>query len=201
MATGPGSLWRAQQGEQCCRFPPSTRDLIAPRQFYDDVANKRLQPEETALMIKKFEKRADVHFWRTYKFGKPVPDYESKKALPRVGLVFLPGADLPEVNRLEQTSMGDREPDQRDTYWRVNTAGALLSITSVGKDLSLMTQDLTWQVAERTERRQLNAGPSTYAQGVKPSYSRDAVIMDSDHIKVVQKFAVPGVELGMPQSE
>ena len=39
---------------------------------YDEFANQQLNPEETALMIKKFEKAADIPFSRTYHMGKSV---------------------------------------------------------------------------------------------------------------------------------
>lgn len=80
---------------------------------FDEIANRQLLPEETELMIRKFERAADVPFSRTYQMGRYVREFTRTAPTPQIGLVLLPGANLPEVNRLEQAGMIDSSPDQR----------------------------------------------------------------------------------------
>jgi GTPase SAR1 family protein len=47
-------------------------------------------------------------------------------AVPRIGLTFIPGADSPQVTRLEQIGTAGQDPDQKDANWRSNTAASLL---------------------------------------------------------------------------
>lgn len=92
---------------------------------YDEFANRLLLPDETTLMIKKFEKAEDIAFGRTYQLGKAIKAVPEDTFEPHVGIVLLPGADLPEVNRLEQAGMVSAVPDQKDAQWRVSTAGEM----------------------------------------------------------------------------
>lgn len=92
---------------------------------YDQFANKLLLPDETTLMIRKFEKAEDIAFGVTYQLGKPITGLHEDTFEPQVGIVLLPGADLPEVNRLEGVGMVNAGPDQKDAQWRVNTAGEM----------------------------------------------------------------------------
>lgn len=91
----------------------STWDVESQQRRFDEVANRQLLPEETDLMIRKFEQAADVAFSRTYQLGKFVRAFPNPTRMPQIGLVVLPGADLPEVNRLEQAGMVSSIPDQR----------------------------------------------------------------------------------------
>lgn len=153
----------------------------------DDFANKHLHPEETALMIKKFQKATDVPFSRTYQMGVALRTFSGTAHTPHVALVLLPGADLPEVNRMEQNGMVSQLPDQRDSAWRVNTAGGLLINTSVAKDLSLIVKDVTPDVAANAHRRlQRHAAQS---QSALLSFRKDAVTIDSDNVEVVHQFS------------
>ena len=92
---------------------------------YDEFANKLLLPDETTLMIRKFQRAEDIAFGRVYQLGRPVSGFYGNVFRPNVGIVLLPGADLPEVNRREQAGMVSGVPDQRDALWRVNTAGEM----------------------------------------------------------------------------
>ncbi|KAK0278706.1 hypothetical protein LTR35_008970 [Friedmanniomyces endolithicus] len=86
--------------------------------IFDDIANKHLQPSETDLMIQKFRRQIDIPFSRAYRFGQALREDLPHTVVPLVGLVFLPGADLPEVTRLEGHDMLEESPDQRDARWR-----------------------------------------------------------------------------------
>lgn len=88
--------------------------MQANNQVWEDIANKLLPPEESELMLKHFEKRADVRVRRTYVEGVMMGEVDENAAVPRIGLTFLPGADKPQVTRLEQISMAGQQPEQRD---------------------------------------------------------------------------------------
>lgn len=121
---------------------------------FDDMANKHLRSSDTALMITSFEKQTDIQFSRTYILGHPIKESLPGTVEPQVGLVFLPGADMPEVNRLEQDDIVNGQPDQKDALWRVNTAETLLSEITVGKDLSMIKQDRTAEIVQTVKRHQ-----------------------------------------------
>jgi hypothetical protein len=87
--------------------------MQANSQVWEDIANKLLPPEESELMLKRLEKRADEKVRRTYVEGVMMPDVDEHAPVPRIGLTFLPGADKPQVTRLEQISMAGQEPEQR----------------------------------------------------------------------------------------
>ncbi len=108
-----------------------TRNIVR-----DEMANKALPPEQTDFMIQQMEKRADKRLRRTYSNGIPLPEVLDSARVLTVGLMFLPGADKPQVNRIEQTSMEGKEPDQKDSTWRVSTAGSLLSQFLVTTDFA-----------------------------------------------------------------
>ena len=119
----------------------------------NEFANRSMLPEETDLMIRQFVQSADIPFQRTYELGTYVRGSVGNIHCPNVGLVILPGCDLPEVNRLEQQGMIARSPEQRNAIWRVNTAGSLLQNIIVNQDLNLTTKDLTKDVAAKTHSR------------------------------------------------
>ncbi len=130
--------------------------MEANLQVWEDIANKLLPPEESEMMLKRLEKRADERVKRTYIEGQPMSDVDGNAATPRIGLTFLPGADKPQVTRLEQIGMAGLEPDQKDALWRVNTAASLLMQFSVSSDLSIVQSyqgDQTSTVASRVKTR------------------------------------------------
>ena len=73
--------------------------------WLEDMTNKLLPPEETDVMVQRLVKQADEQFKRTYVRGVPAGEVDESAVVLRVGLPFLPGADKPQVNRLEQTYM------------------------------------------------------------------------------------------------
>jgi hypothetical protein len=130
--------------------------LQANTQVWEEIANKLLPPEESELMLKRFEKSVDERIRRTYVEGVMLRDVDENAAVPRIGLTFLPGADKPQVTRLEQISMAGQEPDQKEAIWRVNTAASLLMQFTVSADLSVVQSyqvDQTTMVASRVKNR------------------------------------------------
>ena len=102
-------------------------DLIQAKvRIWESFANKMLPPEETELMIKRLEKTGDARTRRTYIEGVPKPEVDESAPVLRVGIVFLPGADKPQVTRFEQSAIGSGAPDQKTAMWRLNLAGTLL---------------------------------------------------------------------------
>jgi len=176
------------------RTPRTHRDqdaLIAKHSVWDGIANKQLPPEETELMIKLLEKRADETIRQTWIEGQPAQEVHEGAVTLRVGLTFMPGADKPQVNRLEQEDMAGRDPDQKDALWRVHTAGLLLSTYEVSRDLSVVQRDQTAQIAIRARDRLLRqgAGNSVPTNQMKLLQVRgrdyEAVNIDSSEIYIV----------------
>lgn len=87
--------------------------MQANLQVWEDIANKLLPPDESEFMLKRFEKRADERVRRTYVEGQAMQEVDESAVVPRIGLTFLPGADKPQVTRLEQIGMAGHEPDQK----------------------------------------------------------------------------------------
>ena len=92
------------------------RDAL-PSEFWDDVVDRGLYPEDTSQWLTRLERGADERVVQTFKKGKPVP-LRDDMPTPLVGLVFLPGADRPTVARLEESNMVEKEPDQKDSMWQ-----------------------------------------------------------------------------------
>jgi len=131
-STGPLRSSKGQLGANGYRSYGSHQSMDS---VWDEFANKSLPPEETELMIKRLEKRADERIQRSYAEGQFLDQVVEGAVVLRVGIVFMPGANKPEVTRQEQIDMSGQEPDQKDGLWRVNTAGLLLSVLEVSKDL------------------------------------------------------------------
>ncbi|KAF7198174.1 hypothetical protein HII31_00530 [Pseudocercospora fuligena] len=148
--------------------------------FFDDVTNKALLPESTSQWLTRFEKGEDVHIQQTF--------IKAKRAqfrlapTPLVGLVVLPGADKPTVARLEESNMTDKRPDQRDSTYRVNTAGSLLESWTVNKDLSFRNEDNTFKVVDGIKVRTRDGKVSF------PEYSKDTVTIDSQQVEIVDEL-------------
>ncbi|EME77721.1 uncharacterized protein MYCFIDRAFT_179218 [Pseudocercospora fijiensis CIRAD86] len=148
--------------------------------FFDDVTNKALLPDSTSQWLTRFEKGEDVHIQQTFIKAKRA---QFKVApTPFVGLVVLPGADKPTVARLEESNMTDKRPDQRDSTYRVNTAGSLLESWTVNKDLSFRNEDNTFKVVDGIKVRNRDGKISI------PEYSKDTVTIDSQQVEIVDEL-------------
>lgn len=166
--------------------------LNARLTVWDGIANKQLPPEETDMMIRLLEKRADKRIVQTWIEGQPSPDLHEAAITLKVGLTFMPGADKPQVNRLEQQDMTGQKPDQRDSYWRVHTAGLLLSTLDVTQDLSVVQKDQTAEIAEKARTRVLRKAKDGHAPPANSMRAltvrgRDyeAVNIDSNEVYIV----------------
>jgi len=83
-------------------------------------------------------KQADERFRATYYQGNWTNRARDSARTLRVGLTFLPGADKPQVMRLEQAHMNPKEPpDQRTAEWRGKTAATLLKMHDITQQLEL----------------------------------------------------------------
>jgi hypothetical protein len=83
-------------------------------------------------------KQADEKFRATYYQGNWMNKIRGSARTLRVGLTFLPGADKPQVMRLEQAHMNPNEPpDQRTAEWRGKTAATLLKMHDITQRLEL----------------------------------------------------------------
>lgn len=106
-----------------------------------------------------------------------------------VGLKFLPGADKPQVSRTEQINMEGKEADQRDTLWRVATAGSLLTQCSVSPDLQIVQTDQTASIMARAKYQAQERDRQSFSDQRKALALRkrdpDAVTIDSDRVTVV----------------
>jgi len=119
----------------------------------EDISNKTMPPEETDMMIKRLEKRADSRQQRSYVAGEPMAEVLPEAVVLRVGLTFLAGADKPQVTRYEERDMAGGKPDQKDASWRVNTAGTLLSQVDISEDLAVVKSDQTAMIAKHANDR------------------------------------------------
>lgn len=162
--------------------------LVANNSLYEELANKQRPLEDSAYMVKSLEKGVDASIQRTYLNGMAMLEVYDTAVVLKVGLVFLPGADRPQVNRIEQTNMAGKEPDQKDAAWRVDTAGSLLLQFDVSADLSIVQTDQTSIIAAQTMKRpQKHDGffPDQMKTMALRGRNLDAVTIDSEHVKIV----------------
>lgn len=176
--------------------------LEARNRVWEDIANKMLPPEESELMVKFLKRGPDETSKRTYLEGVPQPKVNEHAPVPWVGLTFLPGADKPQVMRLEQTNMAGGEPDQKDAMWRANTAASLLMSFEVGTDLAVLERynanDVQAFLARnrkppppiqrRDSRSQASSTTSNSTAVVRKLPGREPITIDSDYVKIVHNL-------------
>ena len=163
----------------------------------NDETLRALTLHESGLMLRQLEKRSDKPVRRTYVQGQLCADGVIDGAVViKVGIAFLPGADKPEVNRLEQFDMTGKEPDQQDAMWRVNTAATLLSVFDVDKQLSVVQTDQTAKIAEKARKRRESRRDSYLARENSLTKDReyrfkshhDAVTIDSAEVRITNEL-------------
>lgn len=161
-----------------------TKDII-----YEQIANNQFPMEESESIVRCLEIRSDVCVRQTYSDGKRVSELSETALIPRVGLTFMPGADTPQVNRMEQIGMACTTPDQKSASWRVNTAGTLLNDFEVDTDLSIIQSDNTAHVIARSQKRNLLS--DTHPKMALSSRRADerTVTIHSDHVKIVNNLS------------
>lgn len=117
-----------------------------------EYTNKTLGPEQTDFMIQQLERKPDdLRLRKTYENGLPLEEVIDSAPVLTVGLIFLPGADKPQVNRSEQINMEGKDADQKDALWRVATAGSLLTQFNVSPDLQIVQSDQTASIVARAK--------------------------------------------------
>ena len=142
------------------------------------------------LLVSTFEKTVDGSVKATFRDGRRLPMVDDNAVKPKVGLTFLPGADTPQVNQQEELAMTQATPDQKDSAWRVTTAGALLFNTTVHKDMTISFFDNTAAVVSATRKRMSGDGPftdpNTSPKALALRRATDRVVtIDSDNVKIV----------------
>lgn len=189
----PSRMQNGSPGKLSLSKSQRNHDILrAKSEVLDVMINKLLPPEETDFMVRNLEKEADEPIRRTYSRGVPLAEVQESAIVLRVGLTFLPGADKPQVNRLEETNMAGREPHQKDASWRVNTAGSILVQFDVAQNLQIVQTDQTRKIVALAKQR-LHDNDRYFqdqrmALAVK-SHPRDMVTIDSEHVHLVDDFS------------
>ena len=163
--------------------------LKAKSQAYTEHTNKTVGVEQTDFMIQQLERRPNPRLRQSYANGRALEEVVESAPVLSVGLAFLAGADKPQVTRGEQVNMEGKEPDQKDTVWRVNTAGSLLSHVTVSPDLQIIQTDQTASVLARI--RAQSRGRERFFQDQKMALSRrsryaDTITIDSERVAIVK---------------
>lgn len=119
-------------------------------------------------------KQADEKFQATYYQGNLTSRVRENARTLRVGLTFLQGADKPQVMRLEQAHMNQKEPpDQRTPEWRGKTAATLLKVHDITQQLELDVKYSPPKLIDRHTERKGVAPDSHFGYSNIPHYARD----------------------------
>ena len=151
-------------------------------------SNLLYQPEEPDLIIERLCASEDARIRRTFIEGYPVPDVINSAISPRIGLVFLQGSNLPQVNRQEQNLMHDRIPEQQSAQWRINTASTLLHRVEVLQDLTVVKKDQTAEMIQAIIDRRAIAETGTSEGYGLVAKARTPVTMDSERVRIVNNL-------------
>jgi hypothetical protein len=141
-------------------------------------------------LVSTFEKTVHGSVQATFQDGTRLAWVNEDAIKPKVGLTFLAGADTPQVNQLEELSMTQHVPEQKDASWRVMTAGALLVNSTVRKDMTISFTDRTAEVVHAYRKRTGSTGSfidpniSPKALAVRRSVDR-YVTIDSKNVSLV----------------
>lgn len=172
------------QQQQDSEFRTQQEDLL-------EQLTKHYSPYEGYdSLISTFEKTVSGSVQATFQDGTRLAYLNADAIKPKVGLTFLAGADTPQVNQLEELSMTQHTPDQKDASWRVMTAGALLVNFTVRKDMTISFSDRTAAVVHAYRKRIGSDGPfmdpnvSPKALAVRRSADR-YITIDSRNVSLV----------------
>ena len=180
-------------------------------ELLERLSNHYAPYEGYDLLIKTFEKTVNGSVKATFQDGTSLAEVREEAAKPKIGLTFLPGADTPQVNQMEEIQMTQVIPDQKDASWRVNTAGALLVNFSVRQDMTISFSDNTAAVVDAIRRRQSgldgpHAEPNMGSKALAIRRAADRfVTIDSDNVKIVndlnsEKWDLDGLLVEVDQS-
>jgi hypothetical protein len=170
--------------------------------IYEELAEKMHAYEELELVVRGFEKRVDEKVRATFFDGIRAREASANAVEPKIGMTFMAGADLPQVTEQEQIGMTQRQPEQKDAAWRVNTAGTLLLNYEVERDLSVIHTDNTPTVVKNArDRRVFEDGPvfqpSNPQRALASTKNREdrTVTIDSDNVEIVNNLAAGNWDL------
>ena len=116
-------------------LPPTPQDLqqqqdVEFRSQQEDLLEqltKHYYPYEGYdSLISTFEKTVNGSVQATFQDGTRLAMVREDAVKPKFGITFLMRTDSLQVNQMEELSMTQHTPDQKDASWRVMTAGALL---------------------------------------------------------------------------
>lgn len=145
------------------------------------------------LLVRAFERTITGTVRASYRDGVRIHEVVDQAIQPKFGITFLPGADSPQVNQMEEIGMSETKPDQKDSAWRVSSAGALLMDFDVGKDGLISFRDLTPNIVVSARRRcglenESHNRSSSKALAIRNHYDR-IVTIDSNNVKIVNDLA------------
>lgn len=183
----PNEPGQSSSGSQALLRVQRDHDVVQARNtWFNDLTNKLLPPEQTELMVKRLSKQADEQFGRTYVRGVQTGGVDESAIVIDVGLSFLPGADKPQVNRLEQVDMTGKPPHQKDAMWRVYTAGSLLTEHDTAQDLSIIQTEKTARVVDDAlDRRHNKLLAGSRKAGIIGDLPANAVTISSERVTLV----------------
>ena len=184
-------------------LPPTPQDLQQERDsefrtqqedFFEQLTKHYSPYEGYDSLISTFEKTTNGSVQATFREGTRLAHTRDEAIKPKVGLTFLAGANTPQVNRMEDISMTQQTPDQKDASWRVMTAGTLLVNFTVGEDMTMSFSDNTPAVVHSYRKRMGSDGPfvdpniGTKALAVRRSADK-FVTIDSNDVHVVNDLS------------
>ena len=145
-------------------------------------------------LISTFERTVNGAVQATFLDGTRLPQVRDDAIKPKVGITLLMGTDSPQVSQMEELSMTQHTPDQKDASWRVMTAGALLVNFSVRKDMTVSFSDRTPAVIQAYRKRIGRDGPfvdpniSPKAIAVRRNVDR-FITIDSMNVSIVSDLS------------
>ncbi|KAK5404694.1 hypothetical protein LTR06_009415 [Exophiala xenobiotica] len=208
---------RARPGPSSLTSPQFTTSQHGDLQDQQDDLLERLAGHYTTfeahdLLVKAFEKTVTGNLSASFKDGIRLAEVVEDGIKPKIGIAFLAGADTPQVTQMEQIQMSQKEPDQKDASWRVNTAGALLKNFDVDKSMSIIETDNTPAVIAAARQRMNATGPftdpnaSSNQRALALRRHQDRIVtIDSDNVKIVnvlssEKWDLEGLLVEVDQS-
>ena len=164
-------------------------------QFYEALANNsgnRTINDDTAEgFLRALTIDADDIAEYTYRQGKQ--DHRDASApFIKVAIHYVPGADLAQVNIMENSELNKDAAVHKSEHWKTLTAGNLLLELEVQRDLRILPVDQTPKVVAQYKGHQRgNKFGSTITEGFKSS-ENDTVNISSKNVKLLNSLSEKG---------